>query len=143
MSPDEAGGKPQIGSTYHSEPYTLDEEAARAYSQAIESPPRRTRPDNIHNDPRAAQRAGYPAPIAAGEHTQAVLAEFLVDLFGLKFQRGGKLEVRFIRPVFYGDTLTARVRVLDQSAEGGYELEVGVTNQSAQDVLTGRAHIPE
>src|SRR5208337_508214 len=102
----EAARDATAGTEYVSPPYLLDAAAAEAYGGAIEEPVRRCR-SNIHNDPEAASRAGYTAPVAAGEHTLAVLASFMVDCFGMSFLRGGRLAVAFVKPVFYGERLTA------------------------------------
>ena len=59
--------------------YLLDADAAKAYSAAIESPPRRAPKVNIHTDDDAARKAGYRAPIAAGEQTYALMANFILD----------------------------------------------------------------
>jgi acyl dehydratase len=127
------------GTEYVSAPYLLDAPAAEAYLRAIEAP-RRRRPANIHNDPEAARKAGYAAPIAAGEHTLALLANFLVDRFGMNFLRGGKLDVAFIKPVLYGDRLVAHARVANSSA-GRVDLEVWVDNASRERVLAGTAAV--
>ena len=81
------------GAEYASAPYLLDAAAAEAYLCSIESPRRRL-PANIHNDQEAAKRAGFAAPIAAGEHSLAILAQLIADRFGMNFLRGGKLRDR-------------------------------------------------
>jgi acyl dehydratase len=130
-----------IGSEFASDSYLLDAEAAHAYSQAIEGPPRRRPPAGIHNDDAAAQRAGFKAPIAGGEQTYALLAQLLVDRFGIRFLRGGRLEVSFIKPVFFGDRLTSHARVIETGAQECM-LEVWVENQDSVKVAIGRAKVP-
>jgi len=98
-----ATANPATGREMISRPYLLDAAAAAAYLVAIERPRRRAPEANIHNDDAAARKAGFRAPIAAGEQTYAVMANFLVDSFGIEFLRGGRLEAALIKPVFYGD----------------------------------------
>ncbi len=129
------------GTEYVSAPYMLDAAAAQAYEAAIEEPPRRRR-TNIHNDPEAATRAGYAEPIAAGEHTMAVLANLMTDRFGMGFLRGGRLEVALIKPVFYGERLTAHAR-LSRITEASRELEVWVEDSHGDRVLNGTAQVAD
>jgi 3-hydroxybutyryl-CoA dehydratase len=127
------------GTEYVSAPYLLDADAAEAYLRAIEAP-RRRRPANIHNDPEAARKAGYAAPIAAGEHTLALLGNFLADRFGTNFLRGGRLDIAFIKPVLYGDRLVAHTRITNSGARR-VDLEVWVENGSRERVLAGTAAV--
>ena len=130
-----------VGRELVSQPYLLDAAAAKAYIAAIDSPPRRAPRPNIHNDDSAAHKAGFRAPIAAGEQTYAVMANFLVDSFGIAFLRGGKLEAALIKPVFYGDTLTMHARVTGEF-NSAIELEVWTENDRAERVLAGTASVP-
>ncbi|MFI5351976.1 MAG: MaoC family dehydratase [Candidatus Binatales bacterium] len=129
----------EAGAEFTSAPYLLDAAAAEAYLRAIESP-RRRQPANIHNDQVAAQRAGFAAPIAAGEQSLAILAQLLADRFGMNFLRGGSFDIAFIKPVLFGDRLTAHCRI----AGAGHKattLEVWVTNQAGERVLAGTAAV--
>src|SRR5437879_1391788 len=128
----------ETGAEFASAPYLLDANAADAYRGAVAGPPRRKRANNIHNDDAAAKKAGYRAPIAAGEQTYAVLANFLVDLFGVDFLRGGRLEAAFTKPVFYGDRLTSHARVTTASGSA-IEVEVWVDNDRGERVAIGTA----
>ena len=114
-----------------SAPYLLDADAAKAYQNGIEGPPLAVRRANIHDDQDAARKAGFVAPIAGGEQTIAIIAQFLADKFGLRFVRGGRIEVSLIRPVLFGDTLTSHAKVVgvDASARGA---EDGVENQRGE-----------
>ena len=103
----ERGGRLRFESARRlvSAPYLLDEAAAKAYHDGIEQPPRRRPPRGIHDDKDAARKAGFVAPIAGGEQTIAVIAQFLADNFGMRFIRGGRIEVSLTKPVLFGDTL--------------------------------------
>lgn len=125
-----------------SKPYLLDAAAAEAYNKAVEGPPRRTPRVNIHTDDAAARKAGFRAPIAGGEQTYAVMANFILDTFGPEFLRGGRLQASLIKPVFYGDTLTMRARIIDAD-RAQLQLEVWTLNQLGERVLTGTARVPK
>jgi len=124
-----------------STPYLLDAAAAKAYGEGLESPPRRSPRVNIHTDNDAARKAGFRAPIAGGEQTYAVMANFILDRFGVGFLRGGRLEASLVKPVFFGDTLTMHARTID--ADGpNLQLEVWTENQLGERVLIGVARVP-
>jgi hypothetical protein len=121
-------------------PYLLDDAAGEAYTASVEEPPRR-RSKNIHSDPEAAAKAGFTKPIAAGEQTIALMIQAIADRFGENFFRGGRFEVALIKPVLYGDTLSARARV-ERIVNGFAEMTLRVENQRAEAVLTGTARAP-
>jgi MaoC dehydratase-like protein len=130
----------RVGAELVAPPYALDAGAAKAYHEAIEHPPRRRRGGGIHDDNDAARKAGFDAPIAGGAQTIAVITQFLADNFGMRFMRGGRIEVSLTRPVFYGDTLTSRVKVISVDADKA-QLRIQVDNQRGEDVLVGTAAI--
>ncbi len=130
----------RIGAELVSAPYLLDAAAAKAYLLGIEEPPRRRPRGNIHDDKDAARKAGFVAPIAAGEQTIAVVAQFLADNFGMRFVRGGRIEVSLTRPVFFGDTLTTHAKIVSVDADRA-GLQIHVENQRGAQVLTGSAAV--
>jgi acyl dehydratase len=130
----------RIGTELASSPYLLDAAAAKAYHDGIELPARRRPRANIHDDQDAARKAGFTAPIAGGEQTIAIVAQFLADKFGLRFIRGGRIEVSLTRPVLYGDTLTSHARIVSMDADRA-QLEIDVENQRGEKVLTGTAAV--
>jgi acyl dehydratase len=130
----------RIGAELVSAPYLLDEAAAKAYHDGIEGPPRRRPPRGIHDDKDAARKAGFVAPIAGGEQTIAIIAQFLADNFGLRFVRGGRIEVALTRPVIFGDTLTSHAKITAVGADR-IELQIHVENQRGEQVLTGTAAV--
>ncbi len=133
-------GEIRIGAELVSPPYLIDADAAKAYIEGIEQPPRRRPRGNIHDNKDAARKAGFVAPIAAGEQTIAIVAQFLADNFGMRFVRGGRIEVSLTRPVFYGDTLTAHAKIVSVDADRA-GLQIYVENQRSAQVLTGSATI--
>ena len=124
-----------------SKPFLLDAAAAKAYGEGIDSPPRRAPRVNIHTDDEAARKAGFRAPIAGGEQTYAVMANFLLDSFGVGFLRGGRLEAALVMPVFYGDTITMHAHITD-GAGPHLQVEVWTENQRGERVLIGAARVP-
>jgi acyl dehydratase len=135
-----ASGEIRVGAELVSAPYVLDADAAKAYHEGIESPPRRRPRGNIHDNQDAARKAGFAAPIAGGEQTLAIIAQFLADTFGMRFVRGGRIEVALTRPVLYGDTLTSHARVVSADAHRA-ELEIHIENQRGENVLVGSAAV--
>jgi acyl dehydratase len=130
----------RIGAELVSAPYLLDDAAAKAYQEGVEGPPRRRPPRGIHDDKDAARKAGFVAPIAGGEQTIAIIAQFLADNFGLRFVRGGRIEVALTSPVIFGDILTSHAKITAIGAER-IELQIHVENQRGEQVLTGSAAV--
>ena len=129
----------RLGAEIISQPYVLDAAAAKAYGEGIESPRRRASRRSIHDDKDAAASAGFVAPIAAGEQTIAVIAQFLADNFGMRFVRGGRIEVSLTKPVLFGDTLTSHARIERIVDDERAELKIRVENQRGEEVLVGSA----
>src|SRR5271155_2372255 len=130
----------RIGAELVSTPYLLDAAAAKAYHDGIELPARRRPRANIHDDQDAARKAGFTAPIAGGEQTIAIVAQFLADRFGLRFVRGGRIEVSLTRPVLYGDTLTSHAKIVSIDADRA-ALQIQVDTQRGEQVLAGTAAV--
>jgi acyl dehydratase len=131
----------RLGAEIVSQPYVLDAAAAKAYGEGIESPRRRASRRSIHDDKDAAASAGFVAPIAAGEQTIAVIAQFLADNFGMRFVRGGRIEVALTKPVLFGDTLISHARVERIVGDESAELKIRVENQRGEEVLVGSASV--
>jgi acyl dehydratase len=137
-----ASGEIRIGAELVSASYLLDAAAAKAYHDGIERPPRRRPPRGIHDDKDAARKAGFVAPIAGGEQTIAIIAQFLADNFGIRFLRGGRIEVSLTRPVLFGDTLTSHATIVFVDANSNRaDLQIHVANQRGEQVLTGTAAV--
>ncbi|MGO9454893.1 MAG: MaoC family dehydratase [Candidatus Binataceae bacterium] len=129
------------GTEFAAAPYLLDDAAAHAYERGVKEPSRRRRGQSIHSDRDAAAKAGFTAPIAAGEHTIAVAMQLIVDRFGERFLRGGGFEVALVKPLLFGDTIVAHARVAS-IADGHLDLDIWVDNQDGARVLTGTARVP-
>ncbi len=74
--------------------------------------------ENIHNSPELAQqRLGYTHPLASGRMSVAFAAESLREFFGpAVFNHTGTVNLKFLRPVKDGDTITVHGAVKHQQA---------------------------
>ena len=132
----------ELGRELISKPFLLDAAIAEAYEEGVASPPRRIPRVNIHTNDEAARKAGFRSPIAGGEQTYAIMANFLFDSFGMDFLRGGRLEAALVKPVFYGDTLTMHARIIE--TDGAHlRLEVWTESGRGERVLIGSARVPK
>ena len=98
----------------------------------------------IHYDPTFAREAGLSAPIATGVMSSAFLSEMLTTAFGVEWIRGGSMDVKFIRPVYAGDTVTARGRITGKSATSTgvrIVLEIWCETQRGEPVTVGTATV--
>ena len=75
---------------------------------------------NIHNNPELAQqRLGTTYPIASGRMSVAFATESLRRFFGPEvFNHTGSVNLKFLRPVKGGDTITVTGEVSDQEDTG-------------------------
>ena len=75
---------------------------------------------NIHNDPELARRRlGTAYPIASGRMSIAFAAESLRRFFGPEaFNHTGSVNLKFLRPVKGGDTITVTGEVAAQEPDG-------------------------
>ena len=72
--------------------------------------------ENIHNSPELArQRLGFDHPLASGRMSVAFAAESLRKFFGPEvFNHTGTVNLKFLRPVKNGDTITVTGKVSHQ-----------------------------
>ncbi len=102
-------------------------------------------PQPFHVDEEAAKRSQFGGLIASGWHTAALCHGILVEAF-LGEDSGsmgspGVDELRWLKPVRPGDTLTVRIEVLEvkpsRSKPGGLvKLRYVMWNQNGDDVMT-------
>jgi acyl dehydratase len=100
------------------------------------------RPRSIHTDPEWARAKGFAAPLAQGMMSTAYVSEMMVALLGEGFVQGGRMTVKFIKPVLVGDTLTLYGCVRGKSPEGErtrVEVEVWCENQEGVKTMVGEA----
>jgi acyl dehydratase len=63
------------------------------------------RPGSIHTDADWARAKGFSSPIAQGMMSTAYVSALMTDAVGAGFVVGGRMDVRFLRPVHPGTTL--------------------------------------
>jgi acyl dehydratase len=98
----------------------------------------------IHYDREFAEHAGLPAPIATGVMSSAFVSEMLTKAFGVEWIRGGSMDVKFIRPIYAGDTVTAHGRVtskMETSTGVRIALDVWCETQQGEAVTVGTASV--
>ena len=99
--------------------------------------------ENIHNSPELAQRRlGTSFPIASGRMSVAFASESLRKFFGAEvFNHTGTVNLKFLRPVKEGDTLTIGGAVNNrQPAENGTLVTVDIycENQTGDKTAIGQ-----
>jgi acyl dehydratase len=98
----------------------------------------------IHYDAEFAEKAGLPAPIATGAMSSAFLSEMLTGAFGVEWIRGGTMDVKFIRPIYAGDTVTAHGRITAKAETGTgvrVALNIWCDTQRGEPVTVGTASV--
>jgi 3-hydroxybutyryl-CoA dehydratase len=99
--------------------------------------------ENIHNSPELAkQRLGTSYPIASGRMSIAFAAQMLREFFGPEvFHHSGVVNLKFLRPVKEGDTITISGEVnSSQEVDGGTMVVVDITckNQNGDTTAVGQ-----
>jgi acyl dehydratase len=100
------------------------------------------RPRSIHTDPEWARAKGFPAPLAQGMMSTGYVSQMMVNLLGEGFVKGGKMAVKFIKPVIVGDTLSVHGVVKNKISEGAdirIVVEFWCENQQGVKTLIGEA----
>jgi acyl dehydratase len=98
----------------------------------------------IHYDAEFTQKAGLPAPIATGVMSSAYLSEMLTRVFGIEWLRSGTIDVKFIRPIYDGDTVAAHGRVTAKTATSTGTrvfLDIWCDTQRGESVTIGTASV--
>ena len=102
-------------------------------------------PQPFHIDPEAAAQSIFGGVIASGWHTCALTMRLMVDGFlsrAASLGSPGVEHIRWLQPVRPGDTLTARIVVLDvrpsqsKPDRGSVQMRTEVTNQAGDLVMT-------
>lgn len=100
------------------------------------------RPRSIHTDEAWAHAKGFRTTLAQGMMSTAYASELMTRLLGKSFLAGGTLSMAFIRPVYAGDRLTVRGRVMETRREGARTrvvVEVWCENQHGEKTAAGTA----
>jgi len=100
------------------------------------------RPKSIHTDAEWARKKGFAAPLAQGMMSTAYVSEMMTAFLGEGFVKGGKMSVKFIKPVLAGDTLMMNGRVKEKLPEGSRTrivVEFWCENQDGVKTMVGEA----
>ena len=95
---------------------------------------------NIHTDDAIAQKAGLPRAVATGRHPVCFIAEEMTKIFGKGFIENGNLDVKFIKPIFPGDTIKIEFEFYAKEAFQVFEkftFNVSIKNQDGETVTKG------
>jgi acyl dehydratase len=97
---------------------------------------------NIHTDIEVAKRGGLTNTIVQGMMETIYLTELLTRFFGPSWFTSGWEKMKFIAPVFSGDTVTVRGVVTGETVDdwgGRLELEIWVENEAGKMTASGWA----
>lgn len=100
---------------------------------------------NIHTDAAGARKSGMERTVAQAMQQVGYLSRMLTAFHGPAWITDGHLSVKFIRPFYVEDTVTARGAVLGPVEHDGrqhLETEVWVENQHGEKTAVGWAHAP-
>lgn len=92
-----------------------------------------------------ARTAGFKGGLILNEYHFTQISEMLIERFGLGWLTHGELEMRYIAPLFGGDTFVPKARVLgeDPAGSGRLSLEVWCENQAGEKLAVGKASCRE
>ncbi len=96
----------------------------------------------LHFDPAFSAQEGLKAPIQTGEQSSAYIAEMCVNFFGENLFKNARLQCKYIRPIYAGDTITTHGIVREKVAEdSGYrfKVEVWAEDQNGEKKTAGWA----
>ena len=123
----------QVGRTFEKS-FDMNQERVVAYARA-------TGDNNpIHLDEDAGAKSIFGRRVAQGMLT----AGFISGVFGTQFPGQGTIylsqSVRFLKPVFMGDAITVRLKVLEvMTGKNRIRVETTCLNQDGKKVLVGEA----
>ena len=99
---------------------------------------------NVHASADLASGMGLAATVAPEEMGLAYLHELLDRRYGIDFRQGGRLTVNYRRPMYAGDTLTAKGLVARTESDGeriASSLQVWLENGRGEMAITGEARV--
>ncbi|MEK8173747.1 MaoC family dehydratase [Streptomyces sp. M19] len=100
---------------------------------------------NIHTDLAGARRSGMDRTIAQAMQQVGYVSQMMGEFHGPGWLADGHLSLKFIRPFYVGDAVTARGAVLgpvDHDGRRHLESEVWVENEAGEKTAVGWAHAP-
>ena len=131
----------EVGETHEFGTYDVTEAEILEFAEKYD-------PQPFHTDPEAAAESMYGGLIASGWHTAAMLMRMFVDGFLSETAALGSPgidELRWRAPVRPGDTLSARIEVVDVEAStpdrGTADIDMAAVDDDGDPVLTMRGRI--
>jgi len=101
------------------------------------------RGNNSHSDIKAAQADGLSRTIASGQNQMAIVHQMLEQNFNDAWVYGGKISLRYIRPVHDDDVLTPNgvvKEITDADGKPRVTLDVWCENQNGDKTSVGTAY---
>jgi acyl dehydratase len=99
--------------------------------------------ETIHTEKEAATSAGFPDMVLQGSQTMNFGAELLFKTYRKDWINDSHFEVKFIKPVLVGETVTVKGEVVDKKeiAADTYDLKIDVwaEDTSGDKVMIGEA----
>ena len=100
------------------------------------------RPQSIHTDLEWAKQKGFLRTLVQAMMSTAYVSQMMVQWLGAGFIQGGKISASFIKPVYEGETLTARAvvkSVEDVAGRPHVTVECWCENEQGAKTLVGSA----
>lgn len=99
---------------------------------------------NIHTDDTAARAAGFNGRVVTGHHIFSFLSEMLSLFFGIGWVEGGKIKIKFVRPLLMSEEALCegevkKISPCETKGEGRAKLAVWCKNARGETVATGTA----
>ncbi len=120
---------------------TLSKTIAQERINLFETSGGKTDPSFFTDAETAKKTIGLNSPMASGRMTISFSLEFLRRFFGSDvFNRSGMIDLRNLRPVRAGDTVTVSGKIASMTREAnGYhvKVDVAVTNQKGETTSAG------
>ena len=98
----------------------------------------------IHVNEEFAKDTPFQGTIAHGFYIFAILSELMTKHFGKKWTNGGRVDVRFKRPVRPGDTIIVKATLTEMEKRDGRDylvFDVVWENQMQDPVIAGKAYV--
>jgi len=99
---------------------------------------------NIHCDFEPAQQMGLPTPVCRGVMFSSYIYEMLFNTFGQYWFKNSKLAINFLKPVWPGDKIIAKGRVVKKTEEASVTLlvvDVAVVKENGELAAVGTANV--
>ena len=97
---------------------------------------------NLHTDTHKAREAGLESIIASGTHSEGILLELMVSLFGPSWHRSGSVDVKMTDSVGVNDTIQAKARLVSRESTPKGELivlDVWCETGAGETIVVGQA----